>query len=259
MGCWLISYTFIAGTLGCISEFYYLRRIIVIGEIKAVGLSENLRNIRTRIAQACERVNRDPEEVKLLAVTKEVDNDMLYKLEQAGVSCFGENRIQQARTRLDLFPNIEWHFIGSLQTNKVRYCKDFSLIHSLDRLNLAKALSRRAEQWNQSFDVLVQVNIGGEKSKHGIKPIETVSFVKKIKNEFPNIRIKGLMGMAPFGKPEEARPSFRKLAQLQQDIITETSLNPSILSMGMSNDFEIAIEEGATLIRVGTALFEGEA
>lgn len=224
-----------------------------------MGLTENLENIRTRIAQACARVNRNPKEVKLLAVTKSVDEEMLAKLAQAGVKSFGENRIQQARTRLKLFPDIEWHFIGSLQTNKVRYCKDFTLIHSLDRLNLAEALNRRAQQWNKQVNVLVQVNISGEESKHGVKPSETLSFVKTISEQFPNLNIKGLMGMAPYGSPESTRPYFKTLANLQKQIADETDLQPTVLSMGMSNDFEIAIEEGATLIRVGTALFEGEA
>ncbi|NMB39158.1 MAG: YggS family pyridoxal phosphate-dependent enzyme [Firmicutes bacterium] len=223
-----------------------------------MDLSFNLSTVRTRIAQACARVGRDPKSVKLLAVTKAVSDDVVAELLRLGISSFGENRVQQGRKRAELFPQADWHLIGSLQTNKVKHCQDFSLIHSLDRLKLAEELNSRAVKWQKSVDVLIQVNISREASKHGL-PVEKVcEFAKRVTQEFEYLNLCGLMGMAPFTEPEKTRNCFRELADLQQELKVKVKPDLEVLSMGMSNDFEVAVEEGSTLVRIGSALFKGE-
>ncbi len=223
-----------------------------------MDLSQNLSAVRRRIEQACYRVGRDPKSVKLLPVTKSVGIQQVEKLTQLGINAFAENRVQQGTKRLELFPHVEWHLIGTLQSNKVRHCQHFSLIHSLDRPRLAEELNRRAVQWGKVANVLIQVNISQELSKHGLAADKVLEFGKRVVDNYSNIRLRGLMGMAPFVDPEKTRGYFRKLADLQQELRIKVKPDLDILSMGMSNDFEIAIEEGSTLVRVGSALFEEE-
>ncbi|NLM68844.1 MAG: YggS family pyridoxal phosphate-dependent enzyme [Firmicutes bacterium] len=223
-----------------------------------MNLSQNLEIIRSRIDQACARVNRDPKSVKLIAVTKSVDDATVKQLIELGLNSFGENRVQLAKRRSEAFPQSDWHLIGTLQTNKVKYCRNFSLIHSLDRVKLAEELNKYAVRWDKQVDVLIQVNISNEASKHGLKPNEVIEFAKLVTEEYTSLNICGLMGMAPFVEPAAVRPYFRALAQLHEQLKREVKEDADILSMGMSNDFEVAIEEGATMVRIGSALFTEE-
>lgn len=221
-------------------------------------LSNNVATVKSKIAEACLRVKRDPSEVKLLAVTKTVDNEIIAKLMELGLVEFGENRIQDARAKTTAFPTAKWHFIGSLQTNKVKYCQNISLIHSLDRLSLAEEIEKRASQWGKPMDVLLQVNISEESSKHGLAVNQVFDFAERICQDFQWINIRGLMGMAPHIEQSATRDYFKRMADLQSELKAQVKSDLDILSMGMSNDYEVAIEEGATLVRVGSALFEGE-
>lgn len=223
-----------------------------------MNLSQNLEIIRSRIDQVCARVNRDPKSVKLIAVTKSVDDATVKQLIELGLNSFGENRVQLAKRRSEAFPQSDWHLIGTLQTNKVKYCRNFSLIHSLDRVKLAEELNKYAVRWDKQVDVLIQVNISNEASKHGLKPNEVIEFAKLVTEEYTSLNICGLMGMAPFVEPAAVRPYFRALAQLHEQLKREVKEDADILSMGMSNDFEVAIEEGATMVRIGSALFTEE-
>ena len=223
-----------------------------------MNLSQNLEWYRSSIDQACARVNRDPKSVKLIAVTKSVDDATVKQLIELGLNSFGENRVQLAKRRSEAFPQSDWHLIGTLQTNKVKYCRNFSLIHSLDRVKLAEELNKYAVRWDKQVDVLIQVNISNEASKHGLKPNEVIEFAKLVTEEYTSLNICGLMGMAPFVEPAAVRPYFRALAQLHEQLKREVKEDADILSMGMSNDFEVAIEEGATMVRIGSALFTEE-
>lgn len=223
-----------------------------------MSIKANLANIRHRVGQAAERRGGAGSDVKILGVTKFAAEDEIRELISAGLTSFGESRIQQATDRLQLFQAIDWHFIGNLQTNKVRFCEGFSLIHSLDRLRLAKALNRRAEQWGKIQRVLVQVNVSGEISKSGLEPKQLRPFVEKVVRECPYLEIRGLMTMAPLVEPEETRPVFRQTKNLYDQLQKELGLVWDTLSMGMTNDFEVAVEEGATLVRIGSALFAKE-
>lgn len=215
--------------------------------------------------KAASVAGRQYEEITILAVTKYVEADEIKKLVQLGMKNIGENRIQDAlrkqRELVDLREEINWHFIGSLQTNKVRQAvSDFKLIHSLDRFRLAEAINQQGLKQGQKVHCLIQVNISGEDTKQGLAPGEVMDFYKKVK-VMPGITLSGLMTMAPYtDKPEEVRPIFRELRVLFNRIKQE--FNPgqewSELSMGMSNDYEVAIEEGATIVRIGTAIFRPE-
>lgn len=220
-----------------------------------MSIQDNLDKINLQIKQACARVNRSPQEITLLAVSKYASDQAVDTLHSLGITTFGENRIQQARQRVAAFPEIEWHFIGSLQTNKLKYCQNFSLIHSLDRYKLAREAQNVAEKWDKVINMLIQVNVAGEDSKHGIAAEEVRDFAIAVRDEFPLIRVRGLMTMAPLGPPEQTRPVFRALRKLRDKLGEELSLELPVLSMGMSNDFLIAIEEGATIVRIGSALF----
>ncbi len=223
-------------------------------------IAKNVAQVQERIAEACARVGRNPDEVSLLAVTKYASEEQIDKLIASGVRTLGESRVQQGTQRMERFghQDIEWHLIGSLQTNKVKYCRNFSLIHSLDRWRLAEELEKRAAQWGKRQDVLVQVNISGEDTKHGLEPKDTLEFVRKLTEECPHIRTRGLMVMAPHVEPELTRPYFRRTRELYEQIRSTLNLDWDVLSMGMSGDFEVAVEEGATLVRIGSALFREE-
>ncbi len=213
------------------------------------SLAENLSSVRSRIAAACRRAGRDPSGVTLVAVTKTVGLEEVRTLRDLGVRDFGENRVQDGLPKALALPEARWHFIGSLQRNKVRkVLSGFHVVHSVDSAELAAQVARVAEEATWHGEVLLEVNVAGEAQKGGIPAAEVEAFVRGLKG----LAVSGLMTMAPLDPdPEKARPVFRRLRELQG------SLGLRHLSMGMSQDFEVAVEEGATMVRVGTALFEG--
>ncbi|MFP4193714.1 MAG: YggS family pyridoxal phosphate-dependent enzyme [Desulfobacterales bacterium] len=223
-------------------------------------IAENIRRIQKRIDNAALSCGRNPEGVKLVAVTKTVEPERIGNAVDAGLNCFGENYIQEARQKAEALADfdISWHFIGHLQSNKAKYAVPiFDLIHSVDSFKLASEIDRQAEKHGRIQNILIQVNLGQEQSKSGITEKEAVGLARQI-SELENLSIRGLMTMPPFfDQPEKARPFFRKLALLRDKISGENipGVEPKELSMGMTGDFEVAIEEGATLVRIGTALF----
>lgn len=220
-----------------------------------MDIQKNLSDIQANIAEACKKKNRNPEDVKIIAVTKYVSTETALKAIEAGVSHIGENRPEGLAEKYNSLPShVVWHFIGTLQSRKVKEILPYvDYIHSLDRLSLAKEIQKRADRTIQCF---VQVNVAGEESKHGMPAEEVLSFVEKMK-EFSHIRIVGLMGMAPYTEDEDVlRTVFAELKKLQDDIqIKNYEFAPCTeLSMGMSNDYQIAVQEGATFVRIGTSL-----
>jgi PLP dependent protein len=218
-------------------------------------LAENYKKVLSAINEASRRSGRPPGEVTLIAVTKTVGIAEVRQAVSLGISDFGENRVQDAASKVGSMPTVRWHFIGHLQTNKAKdVLPAYHMIHSLDRLSLAEALQRCADRFDKTAEVLIQVNTSGEESKFGLEPDQLPGFLKKV-NIFDRIKIRGLMTMAPFLKdPENTRPYFRKLRQLRDENIT-SGLELPELSMGMTNDFTVAVEEGATMVRIGSALF----
>ena len=222
-------------------------------------IAENLKTVKDKIAQAALRAGRNPQDVQLVAVSKTVSGEPIKQAIEAGVTILGESYIQEARKKIgELGKAVRWDFIGHLQSNKVSYAVDlFEVIHSIDRLSLAQALSTRAAKKRKTLRVLVQVNISGEGAKSGIDTGRVNALVSHIAS-LPNLTLEGLMTMPPyFTDPEEARPYFVALRKLRDTLMAEQDnrINLKELSMGMSGDFEVAIEEGATLVRVGTAIF----
>ncbi|MCX8034240.1 MAG: YggS family pyridoxal phosphate-dependent enzyme [Thermodesulfovibrio sp.] len=219
-------------------------------------LSEIISSIFKKITYAALRVGRNPEEIKLIAVTKSQPVDKIIEAADLGLRIFGENRVQEAKEKIERIKefNIEWHMIGHLQTNKVREAiKLFTLIHSLDSERLAIAIDKEAEKLNKVQRVLIQVKLSHEESKYGVEETELERLLQ-ICNNLKNIKVEGLMTIPPyFEKPEDVRPYFRKLRQIR-DFLLERYPYLKELSMGMSHDFEVAIEEGATMVRIGTAL-----
>ena len=220
-------------------------------------ITDNLAQVQQRITTACKRAERSPEEVQLVAVGKKFTADVIREASDAGLTLFGENRVQEAKAKIPDCPgHLRWHFIGNLQTNK---CRDavalFDMLHAVDSLHLAKELNKRCEQAAKVMPVLLEVNVSGEGSKHGFSPETAVHAMKEF-FDFPQLELHGLMTMAPYSRqPESSRPYFQKLCEVK--VACENKLGAPLpeLSMGMSGDFEIAIEEGATLIRLGTVLF----
>ncbi len=208
--------------------------------------------VQERILQACERAGRDPAEVTLVAITKGHDpRDIERVVLEHGHRVLGENRVQEWRDKAEVLENIEWHFIGNLQTNKVKYCTPFSVIHSLNSVRLADAMQTQGERREHVFRVMVEVNVAGEASKQGAAADEAEALVAHARG-LSQVEVLGLMTIAPYSdRPEDARPVFRALRDLRD------KLGLKDLSMGMSGDFEVAIEEGATFVRIGSALFEG--
>lgn len=222
-------------------------------------INENLEGITAKIKGSAEKSGRTESDITLIAVSKTVDVDRINHLVEYGIKNLGENRVQELCDKYDLIkgqPN--WHLIGHLQTNKVKYIIDkVAMVHSVDRLELAMEIQKRAERINRVIDILVQVNIADEETKFGLKASEVINFIKNI-SKFPNIKVKGLMTIAPIAQnPEEIRWVFKDLSKLRIDIIKENIDNivMDYISMGMSNDFEVAIEEGANIVRIGTAIF----
>jgi len=222
-----------------------------------MDFSDRLHQIRNRMAEAAVRAKRSPEEITLLAVTKTFPIDTIRQAYAAGLRDFGENRVQEALGKIaELPPEVRWHLIGQLQTNKInKIIGKFSLIHSVDSLHLAEALSARSGGAGQ--EILLEVNTSGEASKSGVRPQETLVTAEEIAR-LPHLKLRGLMTVGPLTEDvAKQREAFKKLKGLFDAIRSKDWAGPifSTLSMGMSSDFEIAIEEGSTLIRVGTALF----
>ena len=222
-------------------------------------ITENISKVRKNMEEACRVSGRNPEEVSLIAVSKTKPVSMLQEAYDAGCRDFGENKVQEIMDKIDRLPSdIRWHMIGHLQTNKVKYIvgKVF-LIHSVDSLHLAEAISKEAVKQNTTVNILIEVNVAKEDTKYGAMAEDTVSLVEKIAL-LPGICVKGLMTIAPYVEnPQENRQYFVKLRQLAVDIKSKNSDNVhmDILSMGMTGDYMVAIEEGATYVRVGTGIF----
>ena len=219
----------------------------------------NIADIKEEIKQICHSCGRNPEDITLVVVTKTVDPERINYAVDCGVSNLGENKVQEIMDKYEtVSKNIKWHLIGHLQTNKVKYIIDkVELIHSVDSVKLAEEISKRAERYDITKDVLVQINVAEEETKFGIGLEEAVNFVKSI-SAFDNIRIKGLMTIAPYSEnPEGVRLVFRQLREKFDELSQMNLPNTEMkyLSMGMSNDYRIAIEEGANMIRIGTAIF----
>jgi pyridoxal phosphate enzyme (YggS family) len=220
-------------------------------------LARNIAAVRQIINESCEKVGRRPAEVHIVAVSKTIETATINAAWQCGLTEFGENRVQEAAEKIPMLPkSIKWHLVGSLQTNKVKKALSlFSLIHSVDRLSLVEALAR-AYAADQALPVLMQVNVTGESTKHGVPINEARKLARQIIQA--GLQLKGLMTIAPAtDNPEETRPAFRALKQLSDDLkqlnLPQAPLN--ILSMGMSGDYAVAVEEGATHVRIGTAIF----
>ena len=219
-----------------------------------MSLKNNLETVHKKIEDACLRAKRNPEEVTLVCVSKTIDAETISEAYSLGEKVFGENRPQELRDKLDKVAGANWHLIGHLQSNKVKYVVGkAALIHSVDSLNIASAINEQAGKLKVVQDILLEVNISGEESKYGLTTEEIPNIIKEI-GMLSNIRFKGFMTMAPLGAPEsEIRSIFKKAKELFD---SHKKDGATILSMGMSNDFEIAIEEGATLVRVGRAVFK---
>ena len=221
---------------------------------------KRLQNVKNRIEKAARACGRDPETIRLVAVSKTVPTNRVRQAIQAGVAILGENYVQEARTKfndLATYP-VSWHFVGHLQSNKAKYAvRLFDLIHSVDTFKLARELDKQSHKINKVQEVLIQVNISEEASKSGVDVEGTYNLLKDI-SLLENLSVKGLMTMPPyFNAPEKVRPYFVALRRLRNRLEQQGLLNVSLieLSMGMTGDFEVAIQEGATLVRIGTAIF----
>lgn len=224
-----------------------------------MGVGDRFRAVEERIAQAADRAGREAEDITLVAVSKTRTVAEIEEAVQAGVRVLGENRVQEAEGKYaGVRLPVQWHLVGHLQTNKARKAVEiFSLVHSLDSLPLGQELDRRAEKLGKTVDILVQVNTSGEVSKSGVPPEEAVDLAGKL-SDLRSIRVRGLMTIGALGaEGDAARPYFVQLREVRDRVASARIPNVSMahLSMGMSGDFEAAIEEGATLIRVGTAIF----
>lgn len=209
------------------------------------------------MAAACHRAHRDPASVTLVAVSKGQPPEVVRAAADLGLSLFGENKVQEAKAKIPLCPGrLRWHLIGHLQTNKARDAVHFfEMIHSVDSLRLAEEIQRQADKAAKQVSVLLEVNVAGEASKFGYRPDALLDELSAL-NALPRLEIHGLMTMAPWSPdPEKARPHFRRLRELKQECEQRLGAPLAHLSMGMTGDFEVAIEEGATLVRIGTALF----
>ncbi len=218
--------------------------------------SNNYQKIQKGVQRAAAKRGISPQDITLVAISKNVAVKSIQNAYELGINNFGENRVQEALPKIKALPaGIRWHFVGHLQTNKVKFVlPSFSLIHSLDRYRLAQVLQEEGAKRDQKVDVLLQVNIAGEKSKHGFQQAEVQDVLQEV-STYSHLRVRGLMTIAPFvPNPEEVRPYFRTLYRLFKSInIPEVEMK--YLSMGMTNDYEVAIEEGSNMIRLGTALF----
>ena len=223
-------------------------------------IPENLTQVKRRIIEAAKRVGRDSSDVRLLAVSKEQNDVTVAEGVHAGMTLFGENKIQEARSKIEVLgrDGLEWHFIGRLQKNKVKFIFDlFDLVHSVDSLALAEAIHKKAQTLGSCMPILLQVNVSGEKSKLGMNPLIVPKEIRRLA-KLGGVKVRGLMTIPPYNRnPENSRPYYVCLRELR-DTCSNLGI-PGVqldeLSMGMSNDYEVAVEEGATLVRVGTGLF----
>lgn len=222
-------------------------------------LKEQLMEVEEHIQKACTNAGRERKDITLIAVSKTKPIEVLQEAYDLGVRVFGENKVQELTEKYEALPkDIKWHMIGHLQTNKVKYIVDkVAMIHSVDSLKLADTIEKEAAKKNCVVDILIEVNVAEEESKFGLLIDDVVPFIKKIA-DFRHIHVCGFMTIAPFVEnPEENRAIFRKLQNLSVDITEQNidNINVDVLSMGMTNDYEVAIEEGATMVRVGTGIF----
>jgi len=223
-------------------------------------IAENVESVKRRIVAACSRCGRNPADVLLVGVTKTFGPEKIRDAMTAGLFDFGENYVQELNKKREQLgeSRIRWHFVGHLQSNKARYIADYiHLIHSIDSERLAAELHKKGEKAGRVVDVLVEVHTTDEATKFGVAPEQTTEFVKQI-SKYGHLRIQGLMTMGPFSDdPNDSRPSFRQVLELKRSIEREGIENVSMrhLSMGMSHDFEVGIEEGATIVRIGTVIF----
>lgn len=220
---------------------------------------ENIQEIEKKMAAAAARAGREKEDILLLAVSKTIDVPRIKEAVEYGLTSLGENKVQEIIDKYEpMGEGIQWHLIGHLQTNKVKYIIDkVKLIHSVDSLKLAKEISKRAAQKDVTANILIEINIANEDSKFGVKPENTENLIREI-SSLEHICVKGLMTVAPFVEnPEENRQYFRHMKELLVDINAKKidNVNMNVLSMGMTGDYEVAIEEGATIVRVGTGIF----
>lgn len=221
-------------------------------------LNEILAEVQNKIAQACARANRNPAEVEIVAVTKTHGAEVVDEAYAAGLTIVGENKVQEAAwKKAAAKAGPSWHLIGHLQSNKVRHALElFDVIHSVESLKLAEHINRVADAMGVNPRILLEVNVSGEKSKSGMRPEEVEGVIAAISADCPRITVEGLMTMAPFSEnKEDARPYFRKLRELRDTLEDKLAIGLPRLSMGMSGDYEVAVEEGATWVRLGTVLF----
>jgi hypothetical protein len=225
-----------------------------------IGIKENVAQVRERIAAACRCSGRAPEDVKLVAISKAFPAQSIREAYEAGLRDFGENRVQEAAAKRPALSDlrITWHMVGHLQTNKARAARElFHWVHSVDSFRLAEKLDQAPSSGGGRLPVLLEVNLGGEDSKAGVGESEIIQLAEQI-SQLVTLEVRGLMVIPPFfDDPEQVRPYFRRLRELAEEIDAKNIANVSMreLSMGMSHDFQVAIEEGATIIRVGTAIF----
>lgn len=222
-------------------------------------VAKNYKMVEQKVCEACEKAGRDRSEVTLIAVSKTKPVSMIQEAIEAGAQVFGENKVQELCEKYEVLPqSLHWHLIGHLQRNKVKYVVDKAeLIHSVDSLRLAQEISKEALKKQLTVNILIEVNVAGEDSKFGITPEETEELIREIA-KLPGISIKGLMTIAPYVEdPEDNRFVFRTLKKLAVDIKMKNidNVHMDVLSMGMTNDYQVAIEEGATMVRVGTGIF----
>lgn len=222
-------------------------------------LQDNLRKVEENVCKACEKAGRARSEVTLIAVSKTKPSEMLQTIYDLGTRDFGENKVQEMCDKMEILPqDIRWHMIGHLQTNKVKYLVGkTTLIHSVDSLHLAKEIEKQAAKRDVVVSILIEINIAEEESKFGIRKEETIELVRQIA-QLPHVRIEGLMTIAPYVEnPEENREYFRQIRQLSVDIAEQNidNVHMEVLSMGMTGDYMVAIEEGSTMVRVGTGIF----
>jgi hypothetical protein len=224
-----------------------------------MSIRENLERIKEKIRVKSELVGRDPREITLVAVTKTVEADRIEEAIVAGVNIIGESRVQEAKEKYEKVESrVIWHLVGHLQRNKAKDAvKIFDLIHSVDSAELAKEIDKQAKKIGKIQKILVEANVSGEESKYGLNPEGVITFLQEVSG-LPNIKVEGLMTMAPFYEnPEDCRPCFRKLKELVEEVKAKNIKNVEMtyLSIGMSNDFEVAIEEGSNMVRIGRAIF----
>lgn len=229
------------------------------GKDRSGGIKERLKSVQAQIREAALRCNRSPEEITLIAVSKKQSVEAIIDAIDNGVETLGENYIQEAVDKIEqITPEAIWHFIGHLQSNKAKVAvRYFDLIHTVDTLKLAQEINRQAEKSGKIQKILIQVNISQEETKSGAEAEDAIELAEALSN-LKHLSLRGVMGMPPFfDDPEGARPYFRKLAQIKDAIEREniSGISMEHLSMGMSGDFEVAIEEGATMVRIGTAIF----